>query len=150
MKKLVVLACFFLLLSSCTSNTIYEKPIDLIPKDTMVLILTDLHLAATAKSNKNRKNQRKISYVPLVYSRYKIDSLRFKNSSLYYTSKVDEYQPMLKEVLALLEKEQSSLAALKKAKDSITQDSILKSKSLLIKNIKRGAKDKKSLPVLTK
>ncbi|MFY0628780.1 MAG: DUF4296 domain-containing protein [Flavobacteriaceae bacterium] len=143
MKKLIIFLCVSTFLFSCTSNTIYKKPKDLIPKDTMILILKDLHLATTAKSSKNKKNYRKVSYIPLVYSKYKIDSLRFKNSSLYYTSKVDEYQPMLKEVLAQLEEQQSIVAKLKKVRDSVTQDSIRASKGLLFKKGQRTKKDKK-------
>lgn len=148
MKKLVVLGCLSLFLYSCTSNTIYEKPKDLIPKDSMILILKDLHLATSARTNKNKNNYRRISYIPLVYNKFKIDSLRFKNSSLYYTSKVDVYQPMLNEVLLQLQKEQSIIALLKKNQDSILQDSIKKSRSRIVKTLKRGEKDLKKLPVL--
>lgn len=143
MKKLILFLCVSAFLFSCTSNTIYEKPKDLIPKDSMILILKDLHLATVARSNKNKKNYRKISYIPLVYNKYKIDSLRFKNSSLYYTSKVDEYQPMLKEVLAQLEEQQAIVAKLKKVRDSTVQDSIRISKGALLKKGQRTKKDKK-------
>ena len=94
------------LLASCSSNTIYDEPKDLIPKDSMVLLLKDLYLATSAKSIKNKKQQKKISYTPLVYNTYKIDSLRFSTSNFFYTSKVDVYEPMLDQVMELLKKEQ--------------------------------------------
>jgi hypothetical protein len=99
MKKLI----FFLaiiLLASCTSKTILEKPANLIPRDTMVLILTDLYIAKSASTEKNTNNERKINYVPLVYNKYLIDSTRFINSNYYYTSKLEEYDLIFKDVKA--------------------------------------------------
>ena len=116
------------LLASCSSNTIYDEPKDLIPKDSMVLLLKDLYLATSAKSIKNKKQQKKISYTPLVYNTYKIDSLRFSTSNFFYTSKVDVYEPMLDQVMALLKKEQVFFTQAKKIKDSIFNDSIKKKK----------------------
>ena len=124
MKNSVILFVLISLLCSCTSNTVYEKPKDLIPKDSMILLLKDLYIASSARSIKNKKLQRKITYIPLVYDTYKIDSLRFHKSNVYYTSKVDDYQPMLEEVMVLLEKEQATFAKIKKVKDSIRKDSL--------------------------
>jgi hypothetical protein len=116
------------LLASCSSNTIYDEHKDLIPKDSMVLLLKDLYLATSAKSIKNKKQQKKISYTPLVYNTYKIDSLRYSASNLFYNSKVDDYEPMLDQVMALLKKEQVFFTEAKKIKDSIFNDSIKKKK----------------------
>jgi len=101
MKKLI----FFLaiiLLASCTSKTILEKPANLIPRDTMVLILIDLYIAKSASTEKNTNNERKINYVPLVYNKYLIDSTRFINSNYYYTSKLEEYDLIFKDVKATI------------------------------------------------
>ena len=101
MKNLI----FFLAiisLASCTSKTILEKPKDLIPKDSMVLLLTDLYIAKSAFSDKNINNERKINYTSLVYNKYLIDSSRFINSNYYYTSKLEEYDLIFKEVKAKL------------------------------------------------
>lgn len=133
MKRILSFLICISVLFSCTSNTIYEKPKDLIPRDTMVLLLKDLYLASAAKNIKNIQQRRRISYLPLVYNLYKIDSLRFQNSSLYYTSKIDEYQPMLQEALTLLENERTSISKIKKVHDSIRQDSIKKSRAALMK-----------------
>jgi hypothetical protein len=111
----------------------------------MVLLLKDLYLASAAKNIKNIKQRRRISYLPLIYNLYKIDSSRFQNSSLYYTSKIDEYQPMLQEALTLLENERTSLAKIKKTQDSIRQDSIKKRRQELIKSNKKDILSDKSL-----
>ena len=115
MKKILVVFVLVSLLYSCTSNTIYKKPKDLIPKDSMILLLKDLYIASSAKSIKNKNLQRKISYIPLVYNLYKIDSLRFNTSNIYYTSRVDDYQPMLDQVLVLLKKDQAFFTNIKKS-----------------------------------
>ena len=62
---------FLLLLASCTSNTIYKKPKDLIPKDSMVALLTDMYIASSAKNRKNKFLKKEKNYVVLVYEKYK-------------------------------------------------------------------------------
>jgi hypothetical protein len=101
MKK-TLLFLIVVIMVSCTSNTILKKPKDLIPKDSMVLLLTDLFIAKSAFPEKNIKNQRKINYIPLVYNKYKIDSTRFASSNFYYTSKLEEYELIYKEVNEIL------------------------------------------------
>tara|TARA_R110001632_G_scaffold34766_1_gene88127 strand:+ start:3363 stop:3848 length:486 start_codon:yes stop_codon:yes gene_type:complete len=148
MKKILVVFVLVSLLYSCTSNTIYKKPKDLIPKDSMILLLKDLYIASSAKSIKNKNLQRKISYIPLVYNLYKIDSLRFNNSNIYYTSRVDDYQPMLDQVLVLLKKDQAFFTNIKKVRDSILQDSLKKNKIKLIeKNKGKESKKRRSTKV---
>ena len=85
----------FILLVSCTSNTIFEKPKDLIPKDTMSLLLQEMMISSSAKFIKNKNNQKNINYMPFVYENFKIDSTRFKSSNYYYMSKIDVYQEIL-------------------------------------------------------
>jgi len=117
MKKSI----FFLgiiLLVSCTSKTILEKPKDLIPKDTMVLLLTDLYFAKSAYAEKNTNNERKINYVPLVYNKYLIDSTRFSSSNYYYTSKLEEYNLIFKEV-------QTKLALKKEELEKIVRNQLM-------------------------
>ncbi|MBS9774272.1 MAG: DUF4296 domain-containing protein [Tenacibaculum sp.] len=97
MKK-TIFSLLFIFLVSCTSNTIYKKPKDLIPKDTMILLLTDMYIASSARFTKNKRLERDINYMPLVYENYKIDSLRFKKSNIYYTSKLEVYEEILQKV----------------------------------------------------
>lgn len=111
-------------LYSCTSNTIYKQPKDLIPKDTMVDLMTDLYLASASRNLKNIKLQKGINYIPLVHAKYNIDSLRLKRSNFYYTSKVDEYQKLLEEVKLNLENQRKMFSRKKKVRDSIRADSI--------------------------
>lgn len=92
---------YFLLvifLASCTSNTIYKEPKNLIPKDTMVNLLVDMYIASSARSYKSKSLKKDENYTYLVYKKYKIDSLRFQESNIYYTSKVESYDLLLKKV----------------------------------------------------
>lgn len=98
MKKLYFLLLVLLIFVSCTSNTIYKKPKDLIPKDTMIMLLEDLFIASSTRSIKNKFLQKNIEYSYLVYEKYKIDSTRFQKSNFYYTTNIEEYNEMLKRV----------------------------------------------------
>ena len=130
MKKTIAFFVLATILLACESNTIYKKPKDLIPKDTMVLLLKDLYVATASRGVTNVNQQRKISYTNLVYENYKIDSLRFKTSNLYYISKVDEYKPIIDQVLEQLEKEKVTFEKIKKRKDSILNDSLRRKKTV--------------------
>ncbi|WP_435253812.1 DUF4296 domain-containing protein [Tenacibaculum sp. A30] len=123
-----------ILLVSCTSNTIYKKPENLISKDSMVLLLTDMYIASSAKNQKNKFLEREDNYMFLVYEKYKIDTTRFDISNVYYTSQVDEYTEILKKVkrnidsLATFYKEKKKEQDSIKGKDKILKDSVLNDK----------------------
>jgi hypothetical protein len=148
MKNSITYLILIVLFASCRSNTIYEEPKDLIPKDSMMMLLKDLYLATAAKNIKNKRQQKKVSYITLVYNKYNIDSLRFNTSNLYYTSKIDIYEPMLNEITELLEKEQEFFTKAKKIKDSLYNDS-LKNISYKIKK-EQKIKELKKLDILKK
>jgi len=136
MKKQIVFVFVVMFLYNCTSNTIYKKPTDLIPKDTMAILIHEMIIAASAKNIKTINLQRKINYFPFVYDRFKIDSTRFMKSSLYYTSRIDDYDEILSKVKTTLEIEKKKYSTLKTINDSITRDSIqqLNSKKPLLKD----------------
>ncbi|QMU65878.1 MAG: DUF4296 domain-containing protein [Flavobacteriaceae bacterium] len=125
MKRLfliIIIISFF----SCTSNTIYKKPQDLIPRDTIVSLLTDLYIAGASRDLKNSYFQAKVDYIPLIYNKYKIDSSRFKRSNFYYTTRLDEYQKLLEQVKRNLENYKKKYVDERRIKDSIRRDSIKK------------------------
>jgi len=127
-KPLYIIILSFLLVA-CTSNTIIEKPDNLIPKDKMVDLMTDLLLATGARNIKNINEERKVNYFPLVFEKYNIDSTQFKESNFYYTSKIDDYDIMLKEVERRLKK-----LKLEFDKEREKQDSITNYKGILIED----------------
>ena len=124
----------FVFLVSCTSNTILEKPKDLIPKDTMSLLLQEMIISTSAKFIKNKNNQKNINYMPFVYERFKIDSTRFESSNYYYMSTIDLYQEILEKAKASINAQQDALKKVKKQLDSIKKDSI----QLTLSKLKKG------------
>ena len=134
---------FFMLFASCTSNTVYKAPKNLIPKDSMVALLTDMYLASSAKNVKNKFLKREKNYVGLVYEKHKIDSTRFNMSNIYYTSIADEYTEILKKVKSNLD----SLEIFYKEKELI-KDSLIKknlNNKLSLKLIDRNEKISKKI-----
>ena len=91
MNKFIYILFIAAFLFNCTSNTIIEKPANLIPKDQMVDLLTDLLLASGGENVKNLQQKRKVNYYPFVFEKYQIDSTRFKESNYYYISTIDDY-----------------------------------------------------------
>lgn len=104
---------------SCTSNTIYKKPKDLIPRDSMVLLIKDMYIATSARHVKNKFSKKKKNYMPLIYEKYKIDSFRFENSNNFYTSKVETYNELISDVKEILKKELAIYEGKIKTQDSI-------------------------------
>jgi hypothetical protein len=124
----------FMFFASCTSNTIFEKPKDLIPKDTMSLLLQEMMISSSAKFIKNKNNQKNINYMPFVYENFKIDSTRFKSSNYYYMSKIDVYQEILENAQNGIVSRRDVLTNIKTVLDSIKKDSI----QLNLNKLKRG------------
>ena len=125
MKKINYLLILVFLIS-CTSNTIFEAPKDLIPKDTMSLLMQDMMIATSSKFVKNKNLQKKINYMPFVYDIYKIDSARFQRSNFYYTSNIDLYQEILSKTKTQLQEKKDYYVTKKKRLNSIRNDSIKK------------------------
>ena len=98
MKKHFIIALLSFLVINCTSNTILKKPDDLIPRDKMVNLLTDLLLANSADNIRNTQDKRNVQYFPLVFEKYQVDSAQFRASNYYYTSRIDDYDKIMKEV----------------------------------------------------
>lgn len=119
--KIAVFILGFLFLVSCTSNTILEKPKNLIPKDKMADILTDLFLATGAKSVKNSDGKRQLNYMSLVFEKHHIDSTRYKESNYYYTSLIDVNSEILTVVEKRLNKLKDSLHTIEQSMDSISR-----------------------------
>ncbi len=90
----------------------------------MSLLVQEMMIASSAKFMKNKDNQKNLEYMSLVYENFKIDSIRFQKSNLYYLSKIDIYQEIFEDAKETLEKEKEKYKSLKKELDSITKDSI--------------------------
>ena len=123
MKK-ISCSFIFIIFLSCTSNTIFEEPKDLIPRDTMRLLLQEMMIAASAKFINNKNGQKNINYMPFVYDRFKIDSTRFDISNYYYMSKIDIYQEILEQAKTNLESRNNVFKKRQKRVEAIRKDSL--------------------------
>ncbi|MDH5414275.1 MAG: DUF4296 domain-containing protein [Flavobacteriaceae bacterium] len=120
MKRIFYIIFLLLFLGSCTSRTIYKKPENLIDKEQMIQIWTDIYIATAARSQKTIALEKDKNYMPMVLKNHKIDSVQFSESNIYYTSRIDEYEKMFEEV-------QKRLKELKEPYDPETElDSILR------------------------
>ncbi|PHR72512.1 MAG: hypothetical protein COA67_04505 [Lutibacter sp.] len=123
MKQFITIILISIFIISCTSNTIYKKPEDLISKDQMVDLLVDMQIALSAKTIKNKDGESKIEYMHLVYDKYGIDSTQFSASNFYYTTDIDQYDDILKMVKNRLDKMMEKYDLEKIQQDSITRAS---------------------------
>tara|TARA_B100001564_G_C20647027_1_gene674911 strand:+ start:344 stop:808 length:465 start_codon:yes stop_codon:yes gene_type:complete len=82
---------FLLILQSCNKKA-YEAPVDLIPEDQMVEILSDLMILNSAQgANKKILEDRLKNPLGYVFKKYNIDSTQFENSNAYYARNIDQY-----------------------------------------------------------
>ncbi|WP_297804150.1 DUF4296 domain-containing protein [uncultured Polaribacter sp.] len=154
MNKISLLLSF-IFLSSCTSNTIFKKPQDLIPRDTMSLLIQDMMIASSAKFIKNVNKQKKINYMSFVYDKYKIDSVRFQNSNFYYISKIDLYEEIITDAKVKLEDKKKFFTKIKATQDSINKLKRKKIRDTLFSfkdtvNFKKGLNLKNKIPKIKK
>lgn len=140
MNKVFYIAIVSFLVVNCTSNTIIKKPDNLISKDQMVDLITDLAIATSAEHVKNLNLERNVNYFPQVFEKYHIDSTRFKESNYYYTSKIDEYDEILKKVEARLKALKKEFDTKRKLRDSLKRDSLDKAKKTLVDSKKEEIK----------
>lgn len=107
MKKIVLFLVIFSLFVSCKKE-LAKEPTHLIEKPKMVDIMYDLSLigamrsqnAALLDSFKNNSNQ-------YIYKKYKIDSVQFAQSNIYYAADYKEYKKMYEQVKSRLAKDKS-------------------------------------------
>jgi len=137
--RLKTITCFIslLFLLSCQDVKRPEVPTNLISKEKMVDILSDVYIS-NASRNVNNKLIKKMNLKldSLIYVKYEIDSLQFAESNEFYSADLKTYSNLLTDV-------QTRLKILKIEKDSLfkiakKEDSILK------------IKENKDLKVLTK
>ena len=87
----------------------------------MVLLLTDMYTAISAKNVRNKFRKKKDTYMPLVYEKYKIDSTRFYNSNSFYTSQIEPYNDILDQVRENIQIQYDSFKEILDVQDSIAK-----------------------------
>lgn len=131
-----------LLILGCQDVKKPEKPQNLIPKESMVNILTDAYISNAARSiNNKRLKEYQVSLDSIIYKKYGIDSLQFIESNAYYSSNLKTYTKILvsvEERLEILQKEKDSIYEIvKKEKgDTITISKNNNAKGILFEPVK--------------
>ncbi|MBP6758292.1 MAG: DUF4296 domain-containing protein [Flavobacterium sp.] len=109
MKKKVIIPFLIILavFASCKKE-LAKEPKQLIEKDKMVNIMYDLSLLGAMRSQnavlmdsfKNNSNE-------YIYKKYKIDSVQFAQSNIYYAADYKEYKKMYEQVKSRLAKDKT-------------------------------------------
>ncbi|MFV8441081.1 DUF4296 domain-containing protein [Flavobacterium sp. LB2P44] len=132
MRKVITFLALLTLLISCKDKVV-QKPVRLIEKDVMVDIMYDLSILEAIKyQNPASLDTFKINPRDFIYKKYKIDSLQFAKSNVYYAADFEEYKLMFDQITKRLDTRKKGL------------DSLI----VLEKKKKKPAVQKKKKPVI--
>ncbi len=127
---------------SC-GEQVLQPPERLIPKDTMVAMLTELTVINAAKTTNVailRKNE--IEPMTYLFEKYKVDSLQFVVSDRYYASLPMEYEDIHLQVQQRIEEQAAEIIMVKKVNDSLK---LAKSKNKKAVNKKKNTAKKPAI-----
>ena len=120
MRRLLTPFLIIITFLACESKVNYQKPEKFIPKEQMIDLLFDMHMAVGSSSSiPNKKLEKNRNYMSTVFEKYGVDSTQFKLNNIYYTSNIDEYEEIFEEVERRLEKYKDSVHTVA---DSLLQD----------------------------
>lgn len=126
MKKALSFLLIVIVFLSCKEEVI-TKPESLIEKGKMVNIMYDLALLEAIKyQNPTSLTSNKINTSEYIYKKYKIDSLQFAQSNVYYASNYTEYKGMFDQVIKRIDSRKVIVDSLVKVenKNKIKLDSL--------------------------
>ncbi len=106
MSSIVKILVFLVLLSSCAGEGNLDVPDDVIPRDSMVSALMDMHLIEGAKvGQKMMGDTVKINtYYAKLYQKYGVTKKQFEKSFQFYSEHPDAMNKMYQEVIERLNK----------------------------------------------
>lgn len=134
MKKILPFLIVLMVLVGCAKELVKE-PNSLIERDKMVDIMYDLALLEAMKvENPALMDSIKFSSNQYIYKKYKIDSVQFVQSNMYYAADYEDYEKMYNQIKARLDTEKTQVDLLMKAEAK---------KELLKAKIKKKQKEKK-------
>jgi hypothetical protein len=119
MKNTIGALLLCLAIISC-GEKVLEAPENLIPKDKMVDILSDLAILTAAKTtNISILTKNKVEPTPYLLNKYDIDSMQLVESDRYYASIPDEYEEIYIRVEEKLDQQAKEMDAAKRVRDSL-------------------------------
>lgn len=114
MRNIITLFALLVLVASCKEDLV-QKPKKLIDKEIMVNIMYDLSVLEAIKyQNPTSLDTFKIDAKDFIYKKYKVDSLQFVKSNIYYAADYESYKSMFDKVSKRLESSIKSTNALVK------------------------------------
>lgn len=142
MKKILPFLIVLSILISCKKEII-KTPNHLIEKEKMVNIMYDLSLLESIKiQNPTSLDTFNINPNNYIFKKYKIDSIQFAQSNIYYAADYKGYKLMFEKIKARLDKNKSQVESLIKSQKK--KDILLKKKKEKLK-LKREADSIKKL-----
>ncbi|NNC50804.1 MAG: DUF4296 domain-containing protein [Flaviramulus sp.] len=152
LKRFILVTLIILMYSACARFNGPKKPKNLINKEKMVAVIIDAKLIAMANyANKKIMTDSGIDLKNYVYTKHRIDSVQFALSNDYYAFHLKDYEEIYNRVNDSLvelqtiykdlkakewkdktKREEDSIKALSKLKDTIDSD-ILKIKDSILK-----------------
>ena len=132
MRKIIPFLAILIFLISCKDEVV-KKPERLIKKDVIINMMYDLAVLEAIKyQNPASLDTFKINSRDYIYKKYKIDSLQFAKSNVYYASDYEDYKLMFEQITKRLD-------ANKKSVDSLLNLDKKKKKPLLKNNKKQAS-----------
>jgi hypothetical protein len=114
MKSLLPIFIFCLLSASCRNNNKIEIPKDVLCQDTMVEVLTDIHLVKASQQlgiAMDTADTNKITPFEYVWKKHHITEAEYKKSLDFYTRNSNVLDSIYENVLNNLSKQKAELLA---------------------------------------
>ena len=117
MNKVILFIAILVFFSSCKDD---KKPARLIEKDVMINIMYDLSILQAIKYQSPASiDSFKINARDYVYKKYKVDSLQFAKSNVYYSTDSEEYKKMFTQVTKRISTQKATSDSLIKVESKI-------------------------------
>lgn len=131
MKRFLIIS-FLVLFAACSNVEKAPKPEQLLSKEEMAIILSDLYIIEGAiSSNRSSYIETGVQPSSYIYDKYDIDSVMFKENLNYYNDRVEDY-------LFIMDKIQDDLKSLQDSV-KVRQERIDKEKVTVPKNTSKKA-----------
>lgn len=131
MRKIILFLAIAIVFVSCKEEVV-PKPKQLIAQDVMFDIMYDLTvLEAIKNQNPASLDTFKINSRAYIFKKYKIDSVQYAKSNIYYASDYNEYKSMFEQISKRLEiKTQSVDSLIKKQKKKKSVEKVRQKSSI--------------------
>lgn len=112
MRKIVL--GFFLCVAFACGNKKVEIPSDIIPQDTMMHVLMDIHLAEAGLRTNDTFHadsimQVTVNYYDFIFTKYRITKDEFKRSFKFYTDHPDILEDIYQKMIEEMSKKESEI-----------------------------------------